>query len=70
MGESCAGSELVDAIVWQGTTSFAPLDEVFGIRHGRGLVETRSICLADQVGGCCVAATLAAVNLYQKLEPF
>jgi hypothetical protein len=48
--------------------SFAPLDEIFGISHGCGPVETRSVCLVDQVGGSCVAATLVAMNLYQELE--
>jgi hypothetical protein len=43
--------------------SFAPLDEVFSISHGCGPVESRSLCLADQVSGCRVAATFAAVNL-------
>jgi hypothetical protein len=44
-------------------TSFAPLNEVFSVGHGRGPVESRSICLADQVGGCRVATILAAVDL-------
>jgi hypothetical protein len=44
-------------------TSFAPLNEVFGVGYSRGLVESRSVCLADQIGGCRVAATFAAVNL-------
>jgi hypothetical protein len=43
--------------------SFAPLYEVFSISHGRGPVESRSVGLTDQVGGCCMAATLAVVNL-------
>jgi hypothetical protein len=43
--------------------SFAPLYEVFSISHGREPVESRSVGLTDQVGGCCMAATLAAVNL-------
>jgi hypothetical protein len=42
--------------------SFAPLDEVFSVSHGRGPVESRSVCLADQVSGCRVAATFAAVS--------
>jgi hypothetical protein len=42
---------------------FAPLNEVFSIGHGRGPVESRSVHLTDQVGGCCVAATLTTVNL-------
>jgi hypothetical protein len=44
-------------------TSIAPLNEVFRVGHGRGPVESRSVCLADQVGGCRVAATLNAVDL-------
>jgi hypothetical protein len=44
-------------------TSFAPLNEVFSISHGCGPVESRSVCLADQVGGCLVVATLATVDL-------
>jgi hypothetical protein len=43
--------------------SFAPLDEVFSASYGRGPMESRSIRFADQVGGCRVTATLAAVNL-------
>jgi hypothetical protein len=43
--------------------SFAPLDEVFDISQGHGPVETRSIGLADQVGGCCMAATLVGSSL-------
>jgi hypothetical protein len=43
--------------------SFAPLDEVFSVSHGHGPVESRSVCLADQISGCRVAATFAAVNL-------
>jgi hypothetical protein len=43
--------------------SFAPLNEVFSVGHGRGPVESRSVCLTDQVGGCRVAATLAVVDL-------
>jgi hypothetical protein len=27
--------------------SFAPLDKVFGVSYGRGLVESGSVCLAD-----------------------
>jgi hypothetical protein len=49
---------------------FAPLYEVFGISHGCGPVETRSIGLADQIGGCFVAAALAAMDLSQDLETF
>jgi hypothetical protein len=51
-------------------TSFAPLDEVFGVRHGRGPVESRSICLADQVGRHCMIATLITMNLSQELKSF
>jgi hypothetical protein len=47
--------------------SFAPLCEVFSVGHGHVLVESGSIRLTDLVGGCCVAATLAAVNLSQEL---
>jgi hypothetical protein len=43
-------------------TSFAPLNEVFSVGHGRGPVESRSVCLVDQVVGCRVAATLAIVD--------
>jgi hypothetical protein len=43
--------------------SFAPLDEVLSVSHGRGPVESRSVCLADQVSACRVAAALATVNL-------
>jgi hypothetical protein len=43
--------------------SFAPLDEDFCVSHGRGPVKSRSVCLADQVSGCRVAATFTAVNL-------
>jgi hypothetical protein len=43
--------------------SFAPLDEVFSVGHGCGPVEYRSVCLANQVSGCRMAATLIAVNL-------
>jgi hypothetical protein len=41
--------------------SFAPLDEVFCISYGRGLVESRSVCFTDHVCGCSVAATLTTV---------
>jgi hypothetical protein len=43
--------------------SFAPLYKVFSIGYSRGPMESRSVRFADQVGGCRVAATLAAVNL-------
>jgi hypothetical protein len=43
--------------------SFAPLNEVFSVGHGCVLVESISVCLADQVGGCRVAATFAVVDL-------
>jgi hypothetical protein len=42
---------------------FAFLHEVFSISYGRGPIESRSIRFTDQIGGCRVAATLAAVNL-------
>jgi hypothetical protein len=51
-------------------TFFASLDKVFGVSHGRGPVETGSICFADQISGCRVAATLSTVNLIQELDPF
>jgi hypothetical protein len=41
--------------------SFAPLDEVFCINNGLGLVESRSVCFTDQVRGCSVAAALTTV---------
>jgi hypothetical protein len=50
--------------------SLAPLDEVFGVSHGRGLVKARLVSFTDQVGRCCVAATLTAVNLSQELQTF
>jgi hypothetical protein len=43
--------------------SFAPLDKAFSVSYGRGPIESRSVRFTDQVGGCHVAATLAAVNL-------
>jgi hypothetical protein len=42
---------------------FASLHEVFSISYGRGPVESRSIRFTDQIGGCRVAATFAAVDL-------
>jgi hypothetical protein len=63
MEELCAGLELAGAAIWQRIGIFAPLYEVFSIGHGRGPVESRSVRLTDQVGGSCVAATLAVVNL-------
>jgi hypothetical protein len=50
--------------------SFAPLYEVFGIGHGRGPVETRSIGLADQVCRHRMAATLATMDFSQELKTF
>jgi hypothetical protein len=44
-------------------TSFTSLNEVSGISHAHEQVETRSIGLVDQVGGCGMAATLAVVDL-------
>jgi hypothetical protein len=44
-------------------SSFAPLYEVLSVRYGHGLVEPGSICLADKVSGCRVAATFTAVDL-------
>jgi hypothetical protein len=43
--------------------SFTPLDEVFCFSHGRGPVESRLVCLSDQISGCRVAAAFAAANL-------
>jgi hypothetical protein len=51
-------------------TSLAPLYEVFGISHGRGPVEAKSVGLADQIGRCWVAATLTAMDLSQELKTF
>jgi hypothetical protein len=67
MEELCAGPELQVLLFGKELASFAPLYEVFCIDHSCGLVESRSAHLTDQVGGCCVAATLAAVNLIQEL---
>jgi hypothetical protein len=50
--------------------SLAPLDEVFGTTHGRGPVEARSVRSGDQIGGCCVAATLTTMDLNQELKAF
>jgi hypothetical protein len=50
--------------------SFAPLYEVFGVGHGHGPVEARSVCLTDQIGGRRVAATLTSVDLSQELQTF
>jgi hypothetical protein len=44
-------------------TSFAPLSEVFSTAHGCGLVESKSVRLADQVGGCRMAATVTYMDL-------
>jgi hypothetical protein len=43
--------------------SFASLDEVCNISNDCGPIESRSVRFTDQVGGCRVATTLAAVNL-------
>jgi hypothetical protein len=43
--------------------SFAPLDEVFGISHGRRPVKSRSVRFTDQIGGCRVVATFTTVDL-------
>jgi hypothetical protein len=43
--------------------SFAALYEVFSVGYGREPVESRSVCFIDQIGGCHVAATFAAVDL-------
>jgi hypothetical protein len=42
--------------------SFAPINEVFSVGHGRGPIESRSLCFADQVVGCRVTATFAAMD--------
>jgi hypothetical protein len=42
--------------------SIAPLDKVFGISDDCWLVNPRSVHLTDQVGGCRMIATLAAVD--------
>jgi hypothetical protein len=47
--------------------SFAPLCEVFSVRHGRGPVKARLVCLADQISKGRVAATLSTMNLSQEL---
>jgi hypothetical protein len=47
--------------------SFALLYEVFSVEHGRGPVESRSICFTDQIGRYHVAATLADMDLSQEL---
>jgi hypothetical protein len=47
--------------------SFASLYKVFSISHGRGPVESRSVCFTDQIGRRRVAATLDAIDLSQDL---
>jgi hypothetical protein len=47
--------------------SFAPLYKVFSIGHGRGPVESRSVCFTDPIDRHRVAATLAAMDLSQEL---
>jgi hypothetical protein len=47
--------------------SFASLHEVFSVRYGRRPIESRSIRFTDQIGGCRVVATLAAVNLFRSV---
>jgi hypothetical protein len=42
---------------------FAPINEVFSVGHGRGPVESRSVGFTDQISGCGVAATFAAMDL-------
>jgi hypothetical protein len=49
---------------------FAPLYEVFSVGHGHGLVESRSVCLTDQISGCSMAATFATVDLSLELKAF
>jgi hypothetical protein len=59
----CAGPELAGAAVWQKIGILCTSYEVFSVGHGRGPVESISVCFTDQIGGCRVAATLAAVDL-------
>jgi hypothetical protein len=66
-GELCAGLSWQVLLFGKELTSFAPLYEVFSVGHGHGPVESRSVRLTDQVGGGCVAATFATVNLSQEL---
>jgi hypothetical protein len=47
--------------------SFAPLNEVFSVSYGHRPIKSRSVCFADQVGGCHVAATLATVDLSEEM---
>jgi hypothetical protein len=51
-------------------TSFAPLYEVFSVGHGRGPVESRSVCFIDQISGCCMAATFSTIDFSQELNRF
>jgi hypothetical protein len=50
--------------------SLAPLHEVFRFSHGREPVETRLVSLVNQIGGCCVVATLATMDLSLELKTF
>jgi hypothetical protein len=43
--------------------SFAPLYEVFSVGYSCGLVESKSVCFTDQIGGRHVAATFSVVDL-------
>jgi hypothetical protein len=42
--------------------SFASLDEIFGVGDGCWQVKPRLVRFTDQVGGCRVTATFAAVD--------
>jgi hypothetical protein len=68
MMEDCAqGLSWQVLLIGKELASFAPLYEVFSTRHGRGPVETRSVCFTDQIGRGRLAATLAAMDLSQEL---
>jgi hypothetical protein len=47
--------------------SFAPLNEVFSVGHGRGPVVSRSVRFANQVGGCRMTTTFAKVDFSLEL---
>jgi hypothetical protein len=58
----CAGPGLPGLLFGEELASFAPLGDVFGVGDGYWPVKPRSVRFTDQVGGCRVAATLAAVD--------
>jgi hypothetical protein len=68
-GEGPSWGNCAEDLSWQvllfgkELASFAPLYEVFSVRHGYGPLEARSVCFADQIGRGRVAATLSAMNL-------